>query len=117
MALNTQTQPQTQEPAASLDRPAPRNGLLFPPGVEDVRRRDVALGFLRWPTILCLPLSVAALIVIGLQSLVVGAVCAPVFATISTLLVVRRASARVTARNARTTLTELVPTPRPSHTL
>jgi hypothetical protein len=114
MTLQTSTRTATHAPTTtpSPNQKAARSGLLRPPGVEQLTQSELYREFLRWPMFLFLPASVAVLVVIGMQSLVAAAVCAPLLATIATVAATRRACARMIARSVKTTVTELIPQPR-----
>ena len=114
--MTTQTAAQEQVLALPISAARPAAGsLFFPAGAEDVRQRDLALEFLRWPMILSLPLSVAILTVIGMHSFVAAVPCGVLLATAAVLTAARRACARVTSQSTQATVTALVPKPRAGH--
>lgn len=110
----------TNQVKAAADAPAPAapaparpaavaHSLFFPAGAKDVRQVDLYREFLRWPTFLWIPLSVAVLVAVGLHHQIAAVPCGVLLATIATLHAARRACARVTARAA---LAAMVPQPR-----
>ncbi|HEX3706614.1 MAG TPA: hypothetical protein VHV76_08295 [Mycobacteriales bacterium] len=113
--MSLQTQTPTQAPLVSTAPTVEGTSLFFPAGAKDVRHSDLMRELLRWPMILSLPLSVAILTVIGMQSLVAMVPCGVVLATVAVVTAAHRACARVTSRNARAVVTALVPSPRSGH--
>jgi Flp pilus assembly protein TadB len=74
--------------------------LLLPAGSEHVRQRDLVREFLRLPTVMWLPGTVAVLVVVGLHSLLLAAPCAVALSTVATIHTLHRASARAIKNSA-----------------
>ena len=99
-------------PAARVAPVVPRSRLL-PAGAEHVTRGELAREFLRWPTLLWLPIEVTMLVLVGLASPLAAVPVALLISTVATVNATRRAAGKKASPNAASFMAEL-PKPRPA---
>jgi hypothetical protein len=117
MSIQTPTQnpaPATRRlPTASLDYFAEQHRLRTPAYLpQDVEPADVYREFLRLPTLLWIPVSVALLVYVALHSFLLMVPCAVVLSTITSFSALARARARLAERHLRALTMGLIPVPR-----
>lgn len=76
--------------------------LLLPAGSEQIRQRDMLREFVRFPSLLWLPASIAILVFVATHSLLAAAPCGVLLSTVATIHTLHRASARASGRAATT---------------
>lgn len=112
MSVQTPIRTPRRTPTVSLDRWTV-NRLQTPANLPyDVRSRDLYREFLRFPTLLCIPVAVALLSVVAMQSILIAVPCAVVLSTVMAFIALGRARGRLVSRLATKGLVGMVPAQR-----